>query len=215
MNIALFGGTFDPVHCGHLAVARAAAKRFRLGRIYFVPADLPPHKQRNPITPYAHRYAMLALATAGEKGFLPSLMEANSGAGPSYSIYTVRRFKRSLAKGDRLFFVIGMDAFLEIATWHQAEALLRECDFIVASRPGFSLADVAKALPEGLRQKVTEPPERGKIVLGKTAVYLLDGVRERVSATEVRKAAERGRSLKGLVEPSVAQYIRKMGLYRD
>src|SRR6476469_9983965 len=76
MNIGLFGGTFDPIHHGHLALARAAKERFDLGRIYFVPANVPPHKQKRPISPFAHRYAMVVLATVGEKAFVPSLLEA-------------------------------------------------------------------------------------------------------------------------------------------
>ena len=163
MNIGLFGGTFDPIHHGHLALASAAKERFDLGRIYFVPANVPPHKQKRPISPFAHRYAMLVLATVGEKAFVPSLLEApgvvappaakgkaakEEVAGANYSIDTVKRLKESLKKIDRVFFLIGIDAFAEIAQWHQAEALFREVEFIVASRPGYSLADVANALPE-------------------------------------------------------------------
>ncbi|MBV9085858.1 MAG: adenylyltransferase/cytidyltransferase family protein, partial [Acidobacteriaceae bacterium] len=113
MNVALFGGTFDPVHRGHLAVARAALEKFGLKKILFVAADIPPHKVRVPITEYYHRYAMLTLATAGEKAFVPSMLEANGPGAtqPSYSIETVRRFRRTLNKSDHLFFLIGIDAF--------------------------------------------------------------------------------------------------------
>src|ERR1043165_7980448 len=162
MNVALFGGTFDPVHRGHINVARAAQQAFGLGRIYFVPADIQPLKQKQPVTPYYHRYAMLALATREDKAFLPSLMEApgeESRRTPSFTIDTVRRFRATLALSDRLFFLIGIDAFLGIANWREPEALLREVEFIVASRPGFSLADIARALPESIRPKdaVTQP----------------------------------------------------------
>jgi len=94
MKVALFGGTFDPVHLGHLAVARAAADKFDLGRIYFVPADSPPHKQKRPITDFQHRFAMLALATADDPRFVASLLDAPAGH-PNYSIQTVRRLKRA------------------------------------------------------------------------------------------------------------------------
>jgi nicotinate-nucleotide adenylyltransferase len=224
MKIAVFGGTFDPVHRGHLAVARAAAERFDLGKIYFVPADVPPHKQKEPLTSFYHRYAMLALATSGEKAFVPSLIEAGEGdsaqRSPSYSIETVRRIKRALGKSDRLFFLIGIDAFMDIATWYRAEALLRECDFIVASRPGYSLADVADALPQGIRLPAAVPaafkkqPAKGTIALGGTTIHILDGLREAVSATQVRAAAARGRDLHRYVPQSVAEYIRKTGLYK-
>src|SRR5579872_1812292 len=129
MNIGLFGGSFDPIHHGHLALARAAKERCDLSRIYFVPANVPPHKQKQPLASYFHRYAMVVLATAGEKAFVPSLLEAPrvaaspAAAGKSrpaepaanYSIDTVRRLKESLKKIDRLFFLIGMDAFADIA----------------------------------------------------------------------------------------------------
>src|ERR1700751_363313 len=137
MNIGLFGGTFDPVHRGHLAVARAALKRSKLHRGCFVPANLPPHKQQRPLAPFAHRYAMLALATAEEKAFFPSLLEgpeegsaSRKPGKPNHTIDTVRRLKQTLKNSDRLFLLIGMDAFAEIATWYQAETLFRECEFI-------------------------------------------------------------------------------------
>src|SRR5579863_5027264 len=152
MNIGLFGGTFDPVHRGHLALARAARERCKLSRILFVPANIPPHKQREPLSAFAHRYAMVALATAQEKGFEPSLVEAPEDAdaarprkggkekareeAPNYTIDTVKRLKRMFKKSDRLFLLMGIDAFDEIAKWHQAEELFRECEFVVASRPG-------------------------------------------------------------------------------
>src|SRR5512146_1773609 len=101
MNIALFGGTFDPVHRGHLAVARAAQQRFGLKRVYFVPANVPPHKQGRALASYYDRFAMLALATAGEKCFIPSALEAPELVeGPSYSIDTVRRLRQRLNKSD-------------------------------------------------------------------------------------------------------------------
>lgn len=233
MNIGVFGGTFDPIHLGHLALAHAARERFHLGRVYFVPANVPPHKQRHPLSPYFHRYAMVALATIAEKAFIPALLEApvSSGtaatprsgiipAAPNYSIDTVRALKRSLRKSDRLFFLVGIDAFQDIANWHEAEALFAECEFIVASRPGYSLADVANALPETLRPKpsVTKPfnkqPARGQLVLPGVTVHLLENVHNNISASAIRQAAAAGRSLARFVTPEVGEYIRKMELYR-
>ena len=237
MNIGLFGGTFDPIHHGHTSLARAAKERFDLGCIYFVPANVPPHKQRQPRASYFHRYAMVVLATLGEKEFVPSLLEAPGSATPepigkklpagfaiagaNYSIDTMRRLKRTLKKADRVFLLIGIDAFKEIATWHEAEALFGECEFIVASRPGYSLADVANALPEGLRPKtaVTKPfakqPATGDLVLPGVSVHLLDNVQKNVSATTIREAAAAKRPLTRFVGAEVAEYIRKMGLYRN
>jgi nicotinate-nucleotide adenylyltransferase len=235
MNIGLFGGTFDPIHLGHIALTHAARERFDLGRIYFVPANIPPHKQREPLAPFAHRYAMVVLATMGEKSFVPSLLEAPGVVGintkgkprsdehaarPNYSIDTARRLKQCLKKSDRLFFLIGIDAFDDIATWHEPEALLRECEFIVANRPGYSLADVANALPEKLRPApaVTKPfskqPAQGDLVLSGATVHLLDSVHQPISATAIRQAAAAKKPLKKFVDPQVEEYIKKMGLYR-
>jgi nicotinate-nucleotide adenylyltransferase len=233
MNIGLFGGTFDPIHRGHLTLARAARERCKLARIVFVPANIPPHKQRQPLLAFAHRYAMIALATAEEKDFVPSLLEApedfspeNPGkekvraAKPNYTIDTVKRLKQSFKKADRLFLLIGIDAFADIANWNQAEALFRECEFVVASRPGFSLADVANALPASLRPRVevTRPFHKqaatGDLVLKGVTIHLLDEVYQPISSTAVRDAAAAGKPLGRLVEPAVAEYIKKMGLYK-
>jgi nicotinate-nucleotide adenylyltransferase len=221
MNIALFGGTFDPIHRGHLAVARAAQQRFGLKRVYFVPANVPPHKQGRAIASYYDRFAMVALATAGENSFVASPLEAPELVdGPSYSINTVRRLRQRLKQSDRLFFLLGIDAFLGIATWHDPEALLHECEFVVASRPGYSLADVARALPDSIRPaaNVTKPfekqPAKGDIVLRGTTIHLLDELNESVSATGVRDAVARGRGLEKLVGPAVAEYVKKTGLYQ-
>ncbi len=227
MNIGLLGGTFDPIHRGHLALAQAAKERFRLGCTYFVPANIPPHKQRQPITPYIHRYAMVALATQQDKTFIASLLEApEDGSGkkgqqsPNYSIETLRRLKQSVKSIDRIFFLIGIDAFNDIAKWHQADAIFRECEFVVASRPGYSLADVANALPEKLRPKkeVTTPfkkqPAKGDLVLSGVTIHLLDDVQQNVSATAVREAVAGKRPLTRFLDPAVADYIKKMGLYK-
>lgn len=225
MNVALFGGTFDPIHLGHIAVARAAQQRFALARVYIVPADVPPHKQSRIVTPYHHRYAMACLATQGQKDLVPSLLEAPDAEGrprygANYSVDTVRRFKLTLKKSDRLFFLIGIDAFLDIAKWREPESLLRECEFIVVSRPGFSLADVASALPVSMRPKdsVLKPFQKqaaaGDIVLGGATIHLLSGVEEAVSATKVRETLANGRAVARWVDSAVAEYIKKTGLYR-
>jgi nicotinate-nucleotide adenylyltransferase len=229
MNIGLFGGTFDPIHNGHLTLARAALERSDLGRIYFVPANTPPHKQQ-PFASYFDRYAMVALATQEEKSFVPSLLEApnmalSGGAKKgqvlpaNYSIETVRALKKTFKKADRLFFLIGIDAFNDIGKWREPEALFRECEFIVASRPGYSLADVANALPESLRPKkaVTAPFAKqaatGDLVLPGVTVHLLDNVHQNISATAIRQSITAKKSLSKFLHPAVAEYIKKTGLY--
>ncbi len=196
MKIALFGGTFDPVHLGHLAVARAAADRFDLGLVYLVPADIPPHKQKRKLTDFQHRFAMLALATAQDKRFIPSLLDSHTGH-PNYSIETVRRLKSTLGKSDKLYFLIGMDAFKDINTWRQP-----------------------RALPKSLRP--TEPVLRalgkqragGTVALPGVNIHLLAEVREPVSSTQIRAAAYKSaKQLSRYVPGLVAAYIKKEHLY--
>jgi nicotinate-nucleotide adenylyltransferase len=234
MNIGLFGGTFDPIHRGHLALARAARGRYKLSRVCFVPANVPPHKQQQPLLPFAHRFAMIALATSQEKDFSASLLEAPEELGtssrgkdrrpapkPNYTIDTVKRLKQSFKKADHLFLLIGIDAFADIAKWHQSEALFHECEFVVASRPGFSLADVANALPASLRPRLeaTRPFHKqaatGDLVLKGVTIHLLDDVYQPISSTVIREAAAAGKPLGRFVEPAVADYIKKMGLYKS
>jgi len=229
-----------------VALAQAAAERFSLHKVLFVAANVPPHKQKQPVTAFVHRYAMVVLATEEDKRFVPSLLEApeetppsqrsagafDSAQGrrtgtpvappprPSYSIDTVRLLKKSLKKADRLFFLIGIDAFRDIAKWHESRALLGECEFVVASRPGFSLRDVAESLPEGLRPPaaVSKPfhkqPATGDLVLPGLSLHLLEGVQQNVSATVIREAAAAGKPLGRWLDPRVAEYVRKVGLYR-
>ncbi|HEY1802836.1 MAG TPA: nicotinate (nicotinamide) nucleotide adenylyltransferase [Terriglobales bacterium] len=228
MNIGLFGGTFDPIHRGHIALARAALERCNLTRIHFVPVGMHPLKGAQPMATYFDRYAMVALATQGKKAFVPSLLEApevdssqKSGKerAPNFSIDTVRKLKQTLKKIDRLFFLVGIDAFKDIAKWHEPEALLRECTFIVASRPGFSLADVANSLPESLRPSsaVTKPfqrqPAKGDLVLSGVTIHLLDSVNQAVSATAIRQAVAAKRPLGKLLDSKVEEYIKKRGFY--
>lgn len=212
-RIGIFGGTFDPVHRGHLAVARAALRRLKLDQLYFVPAGVPPHKQRQPRADFRHRFRMLKLATARQPRFSVSRLEAT---GVHYSIDTVRRIKRSLKPGNRLFFLIGMDAFSDIATWWRAEELVRECEFVVFARPGWSLRDVTLVLPPSLRRSAGRFPRRSRntVRVDGVVIHLLGAVRAPVSATRVRAAARRGRPLTKLVPAPVAEYIGKKRLYQ-
>lgn len=224
MNVGIFGGTFDPVHLGHLAVARAAAQRYALKQVLFVPASRPPHKLAAPRTDFIHRYAMLALALAGEKAFVPSLLEApDGGERPSYTIETIARAQAQLGRAAKLFLILGIDAFRDIATWHRAAELLRAVEVIVAGRPGFSLADVAASLPEELRPPAAVRKAMGRqratasdLVLdqGRVVLHLLPEVQVPFSSTAARAAAAGGRSLARFVAPAVADYIRKQHLYR-
>lgn len=213
-SVALFGGTFDPLHAGHIAVAQAAQRRFHLDAIHFIPSSHPPHKPLRELTPFVHRYSMVALACAGHPGFVPSLAEAPAdGSGHVfYSIETVRRFHRE-HPDDHLYFIVGADQFLELPTWRNYEALLDSCDFIVASRPGFRLDALRLVIPpEKLGRPAAQSPQ--KIALRKSTVYLLTTVASHVSATEVRVRRERNQSIHGLVPARVEEYILGQALYR-
>ena len=166
---------------------------------------------------------MVTLAVADEPDFLPSLLEAPEPEAhmeprPSYTIDTVRRVKAGLRRGDRLYFLIGIDAFRDIAKWHKAEELLRECEFIVAARPGYSLEDVASSLPNDLRPRLKELRADGldeALRRRRVILHLLPETHENVSATQIRTAIKkRAGQLKKLVPDAVAEYIKKEGLYK-
>jgi len=218
VNVALFGGTFDPVHCGHLSAARAAQQAFALERIEFIPASLPPHKLSRAITPFAHRYGMVALACAGIAEFVPSLLEGppevpeESGGKPNYTIETVRRARGALAPSDRLYFLLGADAFLDLPHWREWTALLEACDFILVSRPGFAIAEIARVVPSALR---TGRETASTISLRRSTLHLLTTVEADVSSSGIRQAVAAGKPLAGMVPDAVADYIRKQGLYRS
>jgi nicotinate-nucleotide adenylyltransferase len=220
-RIAIFGGSFDPIHNGHLSVARAADRRFNFDELHFIPASRPPHKLKQHLAPFPHRFAMVSLACTEHPHFVPSLAEAGedfSGTQLHYSVDTVRYF-RHVYHGDRLFFIIGADAFLDIPMWKEYETLLTLCDFIIANRPGIRPEALRLVIPPDLMasadaKKEADPPSQVVAHLYRTAIYLLENVSSDVSATDVRRRANRGQSIHGLVSLRVEEYILKQGLYR-
>jgi len=227
-RIAIFGGAFDPIHNGHLSIARAADRRFNFDEIHFVPASRPPHKRKEHLADFAHRFAMVALACAEHPHFIPSLAEAGddfSGQQLHYSVDTVRHFRQIYpSPNDRLFFILGADAFLDLPTWREFETLLTLTDFIVANRPGIRLEALQLVIPPELhaRQSARAPrsgaahdPE-GPVVarLDRTTVHLLENVSTEVSATDVRRRCSKAQSIHGLVSARVEEYILKQSLYR-
>lgn len=224
-RIALFGGSFDPIHNGHLSVARAADRRFNFDEIHFIPASRPPHKLKQHLAPFPHRFAMVSLACAEHPHFIPSLAEAGedfSGTQLHYSVDTVRYFRHAYNHpGDRLYFMIGADAFLDIPMWKEYEALLGLCDFIVANRPGIRAEALRLVIPPELMAPVTakrasDPPPASQVIaqLRRTTVYLLENIASETAATDIRRRASRGQSINGLVGARVEEYILKQGLYR-
>ncbi len=187
MRVAIFGGTFDPIHCAHLAIAREAARAFGLTRVLFVPASHPPHKTSAIAAPYEDRYRMVELACQGEPLFEASRLEA--GQKKSYSIDTIERVNAVLAPGGELFFLIGSDAFAELHTWYRWRDVVREVQFIVVTRPGCNYV-----VPPGAR------------------VNRLDTIALPVSSSEIRARLAAGKAPSELPQ-TVLAYIREHGLY--
>jgi nicotinate-nucleotide adenylyltransferase len=215
LNIAIFGGTFDPIHAGHLQAARVAARKFRLDKILFIPSGNPPHKMTDHLTPFHHRLAMVALACAGEPRFVPSLLESPKPDGRHhYSIVTTRRVRRILGANDHLYFLIGVDAFLDMPHWKEHRRLLDLADFIVVSRPGFSHSDIARVVRRSQIRPGEIDPGQETIKLRKSTLHILRGVDVPAASHRIRAAFEAGRRVASLVPPLVEEYIRKEGLYR-
>lgn len=199
MRIALFGGTFDPPHRGHLAIARAAADAFHLDSVLFAPTGRQPLKAHRTRTPFADRLAMTTLACAEDTRFEASLADAPRADGlPNYTVDTLAGLQRSLP-GAALFNLVGADSFLDLPRWREPRRLLELADWIVVSRPGFSLDDLA---PLHL-----DPQQQSR-------VHLLQSVHEDVSATALRERLRRGDTCIELLPPPVAAYIQRHALYR-
>jgi nicotinate-nucleotide adenylyltransferase len=220
-RIALYGGTFDPVHLGHLAVAHGLSKIFALDEVLFIPAYVAPHKRKEGVTPALHRYAMLALATQHEERFRISTIELDAPEKP-YTFETLLRIEEKLGSQAQLFFVMGADSWMEIATWREWERVLALSNHIVVSRPGYELSreHVTPAVRHrivDLRGKGSEEAAQKVEISEGLKIYFTDAVNMDISATAVRRAAREGREADWIesVSPSVAEYIRKYGLYKE
>jgi nicotinate-nucleotide adenylyltransferase len=233
-RVAFFGGSFDPPHLGHLAVARAAQAGLELDTVLFAPVAAQPLKSRGATASFADRLAMTRLAIADEPGFETTLADAPNGLGePNYSLETLARLRAELGPACILYFLMGADSFLSLKKWHRASEIPFAAPLIVASRPGQRLESVKAALPEGLT--IAAAPDRdrraGSVEVRAYEVqnhagacaefYLLPGLDCEISATEIR-ASIRKRNRAGLgraeaerlVPDAVADYVRAHGLYR-
>ncbi|MET0645216.1 MAG: nicotinate-nucleotide adenylyltransferase [Pyrinomonadaceae bacterium] len=220
-RIAIYGGSFDPVHVGHTSVARSLLELFGLDEVIFVPAFVAPHKRGRKVSPAFDRHAMLALATQGEESFRVSTAELSAPERP-YTVETLASFCESFGESARLFFVMGADSWEEITTWREWERVLALTDQLVVTRPGYELP--VEHVTEAVRARIVDVrgATRGRVAdeLEKVEgprVYLTDAANVRAAATDIRTAVARGewRVLDSLVAPAVAEYIRKYGLYRE
>lgn len=204
MRLGYFGGSFDPPHCGHLAVARAAATRFALDEVLFVPTGRQPLKPAGPAASFDDRLAMVEIlcrqqASGGDPRLVASALEApRAGGQPNYTVDTLTQLRAKLDPGDAVFVLAGADSFLDLRRWREPDRLLALAEWVVVSRPGFSL--------QQLDALALTPPQQAR-------VHLLDGVAEPASATTIREQLGRGSQCEGLLPAEIVGYIRERHLY--
>ena len=220
-RVALYGGTFDPVHLGHMEVASRLRELFALDEVLFIPAYVAPHKRKLSVSPAWHRYAMLALATQNDERLRVSTIELEAPGTP-YTIETLERMSTMLGGEVQTFFVMGADSWAEIATWHQWERVLAASNHIVVTRPGYEIETAH--FPPGVRDRIVDVRQRDdqevKARLADSAgsrIYITDAVMADYSATRIRESARAAgaEELSRLVPPTVADYILKYELYKN
>lgn len=195
-RVGVMGGTFNPIHIGHLVTAEEALYAFSLAEVVFVPAGQPWQKEHEDVASPEDRYLMTVIATASNPHFRVSRMEIDR-PGPTYTIETLRRLRAEL--GDvELYFITGADAILQILTWKDPEEVLTEARFIAATRPGYDLDRLEKELPEELEDRV----------------HVLEIPALAISSTDIRRRVGEGRPVRYLLPEGVARYVEKQGLYR-
>lgn len=196
MRLGIMGGTFDPIHFGHLFIAEEARVQFRLNSVEFIPNGSPPHKPDREITPAAHRYAMTRIAIESNSAFQCSRIEMDR-PGPSYTVDTLDLIREAYPQAE-LFTIIGVDAIAEILTWKRPEAVIRQTTFIAAMRPGFDLRTLTERLPPAYMEKI--------VIAGPTALG--------ISSTDIRNRIRQGLPVRYLTPDGVADYIAEHRLYR-
>jgi nicotinate-nucleotide adenylyltransferase len=199
VRLGVLGGTFDPVHNGHLAAADAAQRALQLDAVTLVPSNIPPHRRDPAGATSEQRYDMAALAAAERPGWTASRLEVDR-EGPSYTYDTLAELQSS---GSQLFFVLGADAFAEIASWSRYPAVLDLAHFVVVSRPGITLDSLHARVPSAFDRQSS----------AQTRVILLESPTPDISSTDIRRRARAGQSLRHLVPDSVAHYITTHRLY--
>ena len=216
-QIGLLGGTFDPVHNGHLAVADHVQHTLKLDAIWFIPAALPPHKAGHAdgrdISSFAHRYAMLEKAIAENSSFVITDIEAKRSA-PSYSIDTINILIPKIGEQADLFFIIGVDAFLEIDSWKQFKELPTLVNFVVISRTTYSQDKVGGVIRNNFTNYIYDPSHETWSSPDSKGTFILQHMEPvPISSTDIRERVRDGKDITGLVPPAVEDYLKKQCLY--
>jgi nicotinate-nucleotide adenylyltransferase len=207
-RVGVMGGTFDPIHRGHIDLGRAAVAALKLTRLIVLPSSVPPHRPQ-PLASSHHRFAMAAMTAAHEPSWFVSDLELQT-SGPSYTTATLERLSDAGYDASELYFVVGADAFAEVETWKNYPALVDQTNFAVVSRPGHSTADLPVRLPSLAARMVSQANETR---ISRTSIILIHAVTADVSSTAIREKRAAGVSVAGLVDPLVAQHIERHGLY--
>ena len=214
MRIGLFGGTFDPIHWGHIRSAEEVREAFALDRVLFIPASIPPHRRRRPACSARDRFEMVRLAIGGNRRFDISDVEL-SRPGKSYSIDTIRHYTRRRSPKNSLYFILGLDAFRDIDSWKDVQDIFPLCHLIVTSRPVNGDSMSYRTIPVAVRKGFCYDPRR-KAYHHKDGKYLfftrLTDIA--ISASKIRRRMREGKSIRYLVPLEVESYIEKKGLYR-
>lgn len=212
----MYGGTFDPVHIGHLEIARRVSQLFEIEKVVFIPAQMAPHKIGRPVTEPIHRYAMLALATQNDAQLTISTFELDA-PDRRYTVDTIAHFQRALGDETELFFIMGADSWSEITTWREWERLLTMTNHIVVTRPGYEpttsyVGAVGERIVD-LRGTFTKAAPSRRT----PKIFFTDVVMKDVSATRIRRLASEGRTdeLTDLLPAVVLDYIKKYRIYRE
>lgn len=209
-RIGILGGTFDPIHLGHVETARAARAALRLDQVVLVPSRIPPHRPGEPFASPFHRFAMAALCAADCEWMSVSDHELQTD-GPSFTARTLDHLRASGLRPSQIFFITGADAFAEIETWHRYPEVLALANFAVVSRPGTSVEALRKRLP-ALQHRFTRAD--GHMAPGDSLqVFLIDAATPDISSTEVRRRLGSGESASGLLSPAVERHIARHHLY--
>ena len=214
MRIGIFGGTFNPIHLGHLRAAEEIRERFDLERVIFIAAAVPPHKEVESGIPGEHRMEMVRVAISGNPYFSPSDIELKR-PGKSYSIGTIQFLKERYGPDSDIFFILGMDAFLEIGTWKSCQELFSLCHFIVMTRPGFDKPFSATILPPEIADAfVYDEGEDRFTHRDGYSIYLQGVTFLDISSTKIREEVRKGRSVRYLLPREVERYIKRHHFYR-